>query len=326
MTLAGRVHAEGARVSVDTEMNEQGPNAGNPYVSTARVAEALGIGTTTVKRWVDQGILPAHKTPGGHRKILLSDVVRVVREGDFPRLDLSRLGLPLEGQESPDPKSLSAALLAALKRGEAETLRLLLQGAHRSGLAIEALADAVVAPAMRRLGHEWAEGRVDVWQEHRGIQLCAAALYEIRATLQDPTDGKKPLAIGGGPEGDPYLLANLLAEMALMGLGWKVVNLGPNTPLPSFRAALERIRPRLLWLSASHLVAPASFLEQYRALYQEASRMGTAVAVGGRALTEEVRAQMPYTTFGDGLTHLVAFARSLHPGARRPRRGRPRGT
>jgi excisionase family DNA binding protein len=157
MTLAGRVHAEGARVSVGTEMNERGPNAGNPYVSTVQVAAALGVGITTVKRWVDQGILPAQKTPGGHRKILLSDVVRVVREGDFPRLDLSRLGLSPVGQESPDPTSLSAAMLAALKRGEAETLRSLLQGAHRSGMAIETLADAVVAPAMRRAG--WTSGR-----------------------------------------------------------------------------------------------------------------------------------------------------------------------
>jgi MerR family transcriptional regulator, light-induced transcriptional regulator len=307
-------------------MNEQEPNAGNPYVSTAQIAEALGVGITTVKRWVDQGILPAHKTPGGHRKILLNDVARVVREGDFPRLDLGRLGLPPGGQRSPDPKSLSAAMLAALKRGEAETLRSLLRGAHRSGLALETLADAVVAPAMRRLGHEWAEGRVDVWQEHRGTQLCAAALYALRATLEGPADGTRPLALGGGPEGDPYLLANLLAEMALMGLGWRVVNLGPNTPLPSFRAALAQTRPRLLWLSVSHLVNPASFLEQYREMYQEASRVGTAVAVGGQALTEELRAQMPYTSFGDGLTHLVAFARSFYPGARRPRRGRPRAT
>lgn len=307
-------------------MSEQGPSAGNPYVSTAQVAEALGVGTTTVKRWVDQGILPAHKTPGGHRKLLLSDVVRVVRAGDFPRLDLRRLGLPPEGPRPPDPRSLSAATLAALKRGDAEALGALLQGAQRSGLAVETLADAVVAPAMRRLGHEWAEGRVEVWQEHRGTQLCAAALYAIRAALEVPDDGTRPLAIGGGPGGDPYLLANLLAEMTLMGLGWEVVNLGPNTPLPSFRDALAQTRPRLLWLSASHLVDPESFLEQYRALYEDAARLGTAVAVGGPALTEEVRARMPYTTFGDGLTHLAAFARTLHPAARRPRRGRPRAT
>jgi excisionase family DNA binding protein len=304
-------------------MKKQVPNTAARYVSTALVAEALGVGITTIKRWVDQGILPAHKTLGGHRKLLLSDVVRVVRDGDFPRLDLSRLGLHSTGTTSHDARSISAALFGALKHGEGEEVTAILKGAHRSGLAIATIADAVVAPTMRRLGHEWSTGRLDVWQEHRGTQLCAAALYEIRTALQGDAGRRAPLAIGGGPEGDPYVLANLLAEMSLMGLGWKVMNLGPNTPMHSFRSALARTSPRLIWLSASHLVDSPSFLESYRELYQAASRMGTAVAVGGRALTEELRARMPYTTYGDGLTHLAAFARSLFPAARRPRRGRP---
>jgi excisionase family DNA binding protein len=304
-------------------MDDKGPNVGNPYISTAQVAEALGVGITTVKRWVDRGILPAHKTAGGHRKILLGDVARVVRDMGLPTLGLSRPGPVPASQGPPDTRSLSAALLSALRRGDADGLSTLLLGAHRSGLPTETLADAVIAPAMRRLGHEWAEGRLEVWQEHRGTQLCAAALYEIRAALKAPDDVKRPLAIGGGPEGDPYLLANLLAEMALTGLGWRAMNLGPNTPIASFRAALSHLRPRLIWLSVGHLAQADSFLEQYRELYQEASRTGTAVAIGGRALTEEIRAGMPYTTYGDGLSHLCAFARSLNPAAPRPRRGRP---
>src|SRR5262249_43273013 len=149
-----------------------------------------------------------------------------------------------------------------------------------------------------------------------------AALYEIRATLGSSVRGKRPLAIGRGPEGDPYLPANLLAEMALTSLAGKLINLCPDAPLASFRAAPARNRPTLLWLSASYLADVASFLDQYRRLYQEASRMGTAVAVGGRAPTEEVRAQMSDSTFGDGMTHLAAFARFLDPVTRRPRRGR----
>src|SRR4051794_11718431 len=111
-------------------MDEHAPDAGNRYVSTAEVAQALGIGISTVKRWVDQGILPAHKTAGGHRKILLSDAARVVRAGNFPRVDLGRLGLAAAGRELADPKSMSAAVLAALRRGEAEELKALFQGAE----------------------------------------------------------------------------------------------------------------------------------------------------------------------------------------------------
>jgi excisionase family DNA binding protein len=305
--------------------NDRGPSAGASYVGTAQVAEALGVSVATVKRWVDQGILPAHRTPGGHRKILLGDVLRIAREGDFPRRDLCRLGLPAAGPGPADPKALSAALLTALKRGEADTTRALIRGAHHAGMAIETMADAVIAPAMGRLGHEWAEGRLDVLDEHRGTQLCAAAIYELRAALNGPPQPGAPLAIGGGPEGDPYLLAGLLAEMVLGDAGWEAINFGPNTPLRSFRLALTRFRPRLFWLSVGHLVDPESFLEGYQEVYREAQRLGTAVAIGGRALTEELRVRLPYTTFGDGLTHLAAFARSLQPGPRRPRRGRPRG-
>jgi MerR family transcriptional regulator, light-induced transcriptional regulator len=294
------------------------------YVSTAQVAEALGVSVTTVKRWVDEGILPAQKTPGGHRKLLLAEVVRVTREGDLPHLDLARLGLAAPDREPLDPAALSARLLAALRQGDGGAARALVQEAHGAGLPAETLADAVVAPAMAQLGHEWEKGRLDVLHEHRGTQLCAAALYVLKAALEANAGEGRPVAVGGGPEGDPYLLANLLAELVLLEAGWEAINLGPNTPLASFRKALEEFRPRLLWLSVSSL-AGSGFLAGYPDLYRHAGRLGSAVAVGGRGLTETVRAGMPYTTFGDGMTHLAAFVRSLSPRPRRPRRGRPRG-
>jgi excisionase family DNA binding protein len=288
------------------------------------MSEALGVGVTTIKRWVDEGILPAHRTPGGHRKILLADMLRIVREGHFPRNDLNRIHLPAE--VTADPKSLRLRLFAALKHGRGDAVRSLLEDAYHAGLAIEVLADTVIAPAMSQLGHDWEKGRLDVLYEHRGTQLCTAALYGLKGRLDVSARVRRPVAIGGGPEGDPYTLANLLAEMVLIDAGWDVINFGPNTPLSSLRQALRDFRPRLLWVSVSSLQDSADFLKEYQALYKDAAHAGTAVAVGGRALTEPVRANMPYTTFGDRLSHLGAFARTLHPRPRQPRRGRPRGT
>jgi MerR family transcriptional regulator, light-induced transcriptional regulator len=293
------------------------------YLSTADVARALGVGVSTVKRWVDDGILPAHKTAGRHRKLLVADVLRLVREGDFPRLDLHSLEFVDEAHRGADTKKLSRQLLNALKRGERDTVRSLIHGAHQSGVAVESLADFVIAPAMCQLGHEWETGRIEVLHEHRGTQICASALYELKAVLEAQANADRPLAVGGSPEHDHYLLANLLAEMVLLDVGWRVIGLGPHTPMSSFRQALDELRPRLLWISVSQLVNRDRFLAEYRELYQEAERAGVAVAVGGRALIDSVRSVMPYTCFGDGLGHLAAFARSYHRPPRRPKRGRP---
>ena len=130
--------------------------------------------------------------------------------------------------------------------------------------------------------------------------------------------------MGGTPEGDPYLLASLLAQIVLLDAGWEAVNLGPNTPLKSLTKAMRELRPRLVWLSVSYLKNTDEFLRSYGEFYQAAEQMGVAVAVGGQALVEPIRSAMPYTTHGDGLNHLAAFARTLHPRPKRPHRGRPR--
>jgi hypothetical protein len=117
-------------------------------------------------------------------------------------------------------------------------------------------------------------------------------------------------------------MPSLLARMALADRGWDAVNLGPHTPFEAFHAALEEFSPKLVWLTVSHAVEPEEFLEEYASFHAEASKRGVSIAIGGHGL-KALRERMPYTTFGDGLTHLVEFARSLHQSPQRPKRGRP---
>jgi methanogenic corrinoid protein MtbC1 len=112
--------------------------------------------------------------------------------------------------------------------------------------------------------------------------------------------------------------------MVLLDAGWDAINLGPNTPLHSFVKAINELRPKLLWLSVCHLDAEGEFVRDYRELYQKAEKARVAVAIGGRALVESLRSKIPYTTYGDGLIHLAAFARTLHPRPKPLPRGRPR--
>jgi excisionase family DNA binding protein len=46
----------------------------NDWLTLSDVAELLGIHPSTVRLWSDKGVLPVHRTQGGHRRYLRSEV------------------------------------------------------------------------------------------------------------------------------------------------------------------------------------------------------------------------------------------------------------
>ncbi len=301
------------------------PPSEHRYVSTAQVAQALGVSVTTVKRWVDDGVLPAHRTAGGHRKLVMEDVVRLVREGNLPQADLSLL-VPSKSAGKLDPGVLHAQVQAAVKAADTDLIRTVIHAGYRAGIPVETLADRVLGPVLAELGHEWEAGRTTVMTEHRVTQACVSALYEMRSFLR-VCDGKdRPTAVGGAPEHDPYVLPTLFAKLTLLDCGWEAINLGPHTPVEAFETAIEQFAPQLIWLSVSHVANAEQFLTDYQRLYKRCVERNIAVAIGGRALQSALRTRMTYTMFGDGFTQLAAFARSLHHRPGLPKRGRPPGS
>src|SRR5688572_14093093 len=123
------------------------------YLSTAQAAEALAVSVSTVKRWVDGGILPAHVTAGGHRKLLRSEVLALARQENLPHGDPAVLGGTGRGRAAPDLVAVSLSLRDALVGGSDPDARAVVRRAYDAGLPVETLADRVVASAMADVGH-----------------------------------------------------------------------------------------------------------------------------------------------------------------------------
>lgn len=49
--------------------------------STTEAAKRLGVALSTVQSWVETGALEAWKTPGGHRRVMIKSVDRLLEEG-----------------------------------------------------------------------------------------------------------------------------------------------------------------------------------------------------------------------------------------------------
>jgi len=56
------------------------PGVDKPVCTTRTAANKLGVSLRTVQLWVDSGILQAWKTPGGHRRVTISSVKKLLRQ------------------------------------------------------------------------------------------------------------------------------------------------------------------------------------------------------------------------------------------------------
>jgi excisionase family DNA binding protein len=69
-------------------MSEKHKESGRPgrYLTSAEVAEAVGVSSRTVSNWIREGHLKAHRTAGGHGRVAEEDLDRFLEERGLRRL------------------------------------------------------------------------------------------------------------------------------------------------------------------------------------------------------------------------------------------------
>jgi len=278
--------------------------------SPKQVARALGVSESSLKRWCDRGLIDTRRTGGGHRRITLSGVCRFLREHDQELVHPDLLGLPATSGRG--RRCLARArehMLQAIRRGDEEACREVILDLYLAGFSIGQLCDEVLAEVMRRVGDRWQCGDLEIYQERLACEFLGRALEDLRQVLPTPEPGAAT-AIGGAPEGDPYTLAGRMVELVLRAAGWQAVSLGSSLPFSTLSQAVRQRKPRLFWLSVSSIDGEEQFLGQYEQFHTEAVK-GTAIVIGGRALTEPIRRRMKYCSHCDSLQQLKEFATTL---------------
>lgn len=278
--------------------------------SPKQVARALDIGESTVKRWCDKGLIETVRTAGGHRKLPAADVLRFVREQGLDLVAPEVLELPPVSANSQRGLASSRAMLVeALLAGDETLARRIIFNLYLAKHRVSVICDEVVAAAFHDIGDRWACSQADVYQERRGCAIAFRLLLEMRRT-QPPPDVDWP-ANGATIEGDAYLLPSAMAELVLREAGFHASLFGTSIPFASLRNAVRATRPKLFWVSVSHIQDPVNFLTEFAVLSHTCMATGTALVVGGRALTEDLRQRMTYSAFCDTMQHLEAFAQTL---------------
>ncbi len=287
-------------------------------LTTRQAARALGVSEASLKRWCDQGLLPAVRTPGGHRRLPTNGVIQFVRAQKMDVVRPSILGLPtthaLLQQASSD---LHERLQQAFDIGREQEIRSIIFGLYLAGESAVDILDRYITPVFHQIGNQFASGTTAIYEERRAVELALRELHRLCATLPAP-DANAPRAIGGTLAGDLYMLPTMMVETVLREAGWRAQSYGCGHPVHTLVQACTDVQPDLLWLSVSHVESTAQFLNDYGGLAQHARELGIQVLVGGRALTSEMRARMSYFGYAEDMRELVRLAAKIYAPARSP--------
>lgn len=281
-------------------------------LSPKQVAQALRVSESSVKRWCDKGSIATTYTDGGHRRIRLVDLAEFVRANKLAIQDFVPMGL---AKSSPSARNLDEAtrgMVQALLDGNEDQCSQIVMELYLAKQPIHEICDRVFAEAFYQIGDRWVCGEAEIYQERLSCKIAQRILHRLQILLPDPKPNA-PVALGCASEGDLYCLGSTMVELVLRDVGWRALSLGENLPMESLAAAIERHQPRLVWVSCSYLQNADHFVHAFNNLY-EAYRSRAKFAIGGQALTPEIKAQLKSDLIGESMQQIFEFAQGLTSG------------
>jgi MerR family transcriptional regulator, light-induced transcriptional regulator len=202
-------------------------------------AEVLGVHYQTAYGWVRQGILPARKTGPGYD----------VSESDVTALAARRASgtAPRPHIRVRDWAAQSDRLYAAITSGD-ETLARHVIARLARGVPLTDLCERVIAPALYRIGEDWAAGRVSIAAEHRASAICERL---IAARASPPQGRPRGIAVVTTPPGERHGLPALMATAGLREDRWLVHHLAADLPVAEVTGLARQAGASLVVLSSA---------------------------------------------------------------------------
>lgn len=176
---------------------------------------------------------------------------------------------------------LREAYADAVIAGDEGTAERAVRDALDSGLTEGVIHDAVITPAMRRVGDLWARGELSIAEEHLATTITSSMVALLREALR--VAGRRPehRVLLAGVEQERHTVGLEMASSVLTHGGYEVLSLGADVPVDALPVAIERHRPAVVGLSAT-LAATAKLVPA--AIYaMRAVDPAVGVIIGGSA-------------------------------------------
>jgi DNA-binding transcriptional MerR regulator len=274
------------------------------YLRIGELARRTGASPELLRAWERRyGLLRPTRSQGGFRLYTAADEERIRRMREYlargvAAAEAARLAgdaeTPGPGAEittpavvapetaavpSPPLPAATRELAGALDRFDEEQTHAVLDrllAAYRT----ETILRDLLIPYLHDLGERWARGEVSVAQEHFASNLLRGRLLGL---ARGWGQGHGPTAVLACLPSEQHDLGLITFGITLYRRGWRIIYLGPDTPIATIRQAADSIAPDLVVLAGT---VPKPFADHADAIADLTRH--TTVALGGAGTTEEL--------------------------------------
>jgi methanogenic corrinoid protein MtbC1 len=177
------------------------------------------------------------------------------------------------------------------------------------GAPLERIFDAVLTPAMRRVGDRWHADELSVAEEHLATSTATRAVESLAGTTRRAV-APAPEAVCCAAEDELHTLATLCTQTLLGAEGWEARNLGAHTPFFALAEYVASRRPALVCVSSTLQRELEHNVRDYAKLSEAARACGARVVLGGGGFSgEAVRRRFPADLHAEGFGDLAEFLR-----------------
>ncbi|MEO0476954.1 MAG: hypothetical protein AAF085_13430 [Planctomycetota bacterium] len=282
------------------------------YLSPKQLGQAIGVSESSLKRWIDDGMIDVIRTTGGHRRVELAEAIRFVRQRGYSVKDPSVLGLTAADDETgrADNTQLSEHFYELLSIGRDKEFIAAVTRLYLDGHMMSEIIDGPMRQAMQRIGELWHGNPDGIGIEHRATDICIRTLGYMHSLIKPPIPNA-PIAIGGAPAGDMHLISSLCVSLVLAEQGWREANMGANTPWHQLASVAKQERAALVWVSMTN-EPNADYAKKLRELSSELADEGCQIIIGGGQINDAIlRLDLDNLHTARSMVELQSFSKGL---------------
>ncbi|MBN1350099.1 helix-turn-helix domain-containing protein [candidate division KSB1 bacterium] len=223
--------------------------------NSQEVAQLLNVNVSTIKRWTEEGKLECLKTPGGHRKFLMSQINKFL---EYNNIKTAWSGA-LHPEDDPDLNSqilkrnfgyLQSFLFEEAIGGKHIPVRQVLQGLYLNQTAPARIFDELITPVLHRIGDSWEKKEITVLTEHIASQIIRDEILMLKTIIDFPV-ARTETALLMLLSTEMHDIALKLTEVLLEIRGFHVLLSGQMTPTLNIEKMIDKYKPDRIYISGT---------------------------------------------------------------------------